>query len=136
MAYMLDSNICVYLLAGRDAEKRANIMARQPDEPVLLSAIVVAELRFGAAKSQWRKVNETMLDKFLLDFHIQPFDAAAASCYGELRAGLESKGRPIGPLDILIAAHAVSLGATLVTHNMREFSRVPGLRLEDWSQPV
>lgn len=127
---MLDSDICIYLLAGRDAEKRANIMARQPDEQMLLSALVVAELRFGVAKSQWHKVNEALLNKFLLDFHVQPFDAAAAAFYGNLRAV------PIGPLDNLIAAHAVSLGATLVTHNTREFSRVPGLQLADWTQPV
>ena len=127
---MLDSDICIYLLAGRDAEKRANIMARQPDEQMLLSALVVAELRFGVAKSQWHKVNEALLNKFLLDFNVQPFDAAAAAFYGNLRAV------PIGPLDNLIAAHAVSLGATLVTHNTREFSRVPGLQLADWTQPV
>ena len=130
MTFMLDSDICIYLLAGRDAEKRANIMARQPDEQMLLSALVVAELRFGVAKSQWHKVNEALLNKFLLDFHVQPFDAAAAAFYGNLRAV------PIGPLDNLIAAHAVSLGATLVTHNTREFSRVPGLQLADWTQPV
>ena len=136
MTFMLDSDICIYLLAGRDAEKRANIMARQPDEQMLLSALVVAELRFGVAKSQWHKVNEALLNKFLLDFHVQPFDAAAAAFYGNLRAVLEKKGTPIGPLDNLIAAHAVSLGATLVTHNTREFSRVPGLQRADWTQPV
>jgi tRNA(fMet)-specific endonuclease VapC len=133
---MLDTNICVYLLAGHDAEKRATIMSRQPDEELLLSAIVVAELRFGVANSEWRKANHEQLDNFLRDFRILAFDAAAAAAYGDLRVVLQKKGRPIGPLDTLIAAHALSEDTTLVTHNTKEFSRVPGLKLADWTKPL
>ena len=103
---------------------------------MLLSVITVSELNYGVEKSKWRKANTALLEKFLRDFQIIPYDERAAKLCGTLRAALEKKGRPIGPLDTLIAAHAVSIGATLITHNTREFGRVPGLTVEDWTLPA
>ena len=91
------------------------------------------ELGYGAHKGRWSKANTELLDRFLLDFEIAPFDEAAARIGGELRASLEKKGKPIGPLDTLIAAHALSLNAALVTNNIREFARVPSLHVKNWS---
>jgi len=100
---------------------------------VYLSSVVVSELSYGVRKSRWRKTNETVLQEFLLDFQIAVFDQSAAMLAGDVRARLERLGHPIGPMDTLIAAHALSLDATLVTHNVGEFSRVRRLKLEDWA---
>ncbi|MEN6311225.1 MAG: PIN domain-containing protein, partial [Acidobacteriota bacterium] len=97
-----------------------------------LSAVTLAELRFGVAKSAERERNNQALDEFLLPLEIADFDEAAADSYGQVRAGLEATGTPIGPLDTMIGAHALNLGAVLVTHNTREFRRIPGLTVEDW----
>lgn len=83
-------------------------------------------------KSRWRKANLALLDEFLLDFDVSDYGAHAALLCGDLRADLERRGQPIGPMDMMIAAHALALDATLVTHNTREFVRVKGLRLDDW----
>lgn len=138
MSYLLDTNICIYLIDRRTPHWQhiAEQLIAVQEERVLLSAFTVAELRYGVTKSSHAAKNQIALDTFLADFEVAAFDAVAATVYGPLRAGLESKGKPIGPLDILIAAHAVSLSATLVTHNTREFSRVPSLRLADWTKPV
>lgn len=98
-----------------------------------LSSITLAELEFDAAKSQRRTQARAALSEFLLPLEVAPFDEAAAEVYGTVRAALERKGRPIGPLDTLIAAHALALGSVLVTNNTREFRRVPGLAVEDWT---
>jgi tRNA(fMet)-specific endonuclease VapC len=103
------------------------------DENLYLSSVVVFELAYGAQKGRWRKANLELLDEFLLDFIIAPFDEKAARTGGVLRTELERKGRPVGPMDTLIAAHAVSLGMPLVTHNTAELSRVPGLKVENWA---
>lgn len=97
-----------------------------------MSAITLAELRFGVAKSASRRRAAANLRLLLSKVAVVPFDDAATSRYGELRAALERRGSPIGPLDTLIAAHALSLGWMLATHNTREFGRVPGLRVDDW----
>jgi tRNA(fMet)-specific endonuclease VapC len=97
-----------------------------------ISAVTLAELRFGVAKSAQRERNARALDEFLLPLAIADFDGAAAESYGAARAAIEAAGRPIGPLDTLIGAHALSLGAVLVTHNTREFRRIPGLAVADW----
>jgi tRNA(fMet)-specific endonuclease VapC len=101
--------------------------------PVLISSIVESELRYGIAKSRDKAANSALLDRFFLDFSLVAYDSAAARTYGEIRAALESKGKAIGPLDTLIAAHALSSKATLVTNNLREFSRVPELVCENWA---
>ncbi len=137
MGYMLDTDTCIYLLAGREPDKQRKILARlealDPGETVHLSSIVVAELSYGAQKGHWKKANMSLLEQFLLDFRIAAFDELAAHTCGTIRAALEKKGKPIGPMDTLIAAHAVGLKMTLVTHNIREFNRVSGLKVENWA---
>lgn len=97
-----------------------------------MSSIVLAELLYGAAKSAAPEANVDYVVRFASALVTCPFDDEAADVYGKVRADLERRGQPIGPLDTLIAAHALSLGATLVTGNEREFTRVPGLRVENW----
>lgn len=137
MDYLLDTDTCIYLLTGNQPGYQRNILARLDalprNERPRISTIVLSELRYGVRKSRWRKANQTLLEKFLLDFDVQDYGADATVLYGELRADLEKRGQPIGPLDMLIAAQALSLDATLVTHNTREFARVKGLRVEDWA---
>jgi tRNA(fMet)-specific endonuclease VapC len=97
-----------------------------------VSAITAAELYFGVSKSRHPAQNQQALGQFLLPLEISEFSLEFAVAYGDIQARLERQGTPIGPLDTLIAAHAVSLGVTLVTNNTREFARVPDLTLEDW----
>ena len=130
---LLDTDICIYLLnqrPGFEAILRRLDGRRQGE--VALSAITLAELRFGIAASQHRAVNLAKLELLLATFEIAPFDAPAAAAYGSLRAHLQARGTPMGPLDTLIAAHALALGAAVVTNNVREFGRVPGLTMENW----
>ena len=137
MAWLLDTNTCIYLLTGKHPDYQRNILARLDalprNERPFVSSVVLSELQYGIRKSRWRKANQALLDEFLLDFNISDYGASAAVFYGELRTDLEKRGRPIGPMDMMIAAHALALDATLVTHNTREFARVKGLRLEDWA---
>lgn len=97
-----------------------------------VSAITVCELRFGVENSKRPVENKAVLDRILMDLEIHPFGEAAAPYFARLRATLKRVGKPIGPMDTLIAAHALQLGACLVTNNTREFSRVPGLKTENW----
>jgi len=100
----------------------------------LISSITLAQLRYGVAKSRYPDKNAEALDEFIIPLEIFPFTEDATLAYGEIRATLERLGTPIGSMDLLIAAHAVSLGVALVTNNTREFSRVPGLNLVDWTK--
>lgn len=138
MNYMLDTNTCIYLMTSRDPARQQHIIhkleALAPDEIVFLSSIVVSELSYGAQKGRWKKANMALLEEFLLDFQIAAFDERAAHICGTIRTALEKRGKPIGPMDTLIAAHAISMETTLVTHNMKEFSRVSGLKSEDWAK--
>jgi tRNA(fMet)-specific endonuclease VapC len=130
MHYMLDTNICIYAIKHRPPEVLAAL--RQHEAAGLgVSSITVAELEFGAAKSGSAR-NVAALQQFLEPLEIADFDRAAAREYGRLRAQLEAAGTPIGPLDTQIAAHALALGVTLVSNNLREFARVPGLALANW----
>lgn len=137
MAWLLDTNTCIYLLTGNQPDYQRSILARLDvlprNERPLISSVVLSELQYGVRKSRWRKANQALLDEFMLDFDVSDYDASAAVFYGELRTNLEKRGKPIGPMDMMIAAHALSLDATLVTHNTREFAQVKGLRLEDWA---
>jgi tRNA(fMet)-specific endonuclease VapC len=132
MKYLLDTNICIYLIRQRPASVIRE-MAQQQVGDVGLSSITVAELQYGVAKSAQVERNRSALEQFLAPLVIVEFDAAAATVYGTIRALLERRGTPIGSLDTLIAAHAVSLGVTLVTNNEREFGRVPRLKLTNWA---
>lgn len=133
MAFLLDTNICIYLINRRAGhEKLLERIARYEYGDVLISTVTLAELEFGVAKSARGAENRNRLDLFLARFELEPFDAGAAAAYGPIRASLESRGSPIGPLDTLIAAHALALGATLVTNNAREFAKVSGLKVENW----
>jgi Predicted nucleic acid-binding protein, contains PIN domain len=130
---LLDTDICIYLLNQRPGfESLLKRLDSREHGEVNLSAITLAELRFGIATSHRRILNLAKLELFLASFEVVPFDDRAAASYGPLRAHLEAQGTPIGPLHTLIAAHTLSLRATLVTNNVREFGRVPTLTLENW----
>ena len=133
MRYLLDTNVCVDYLTGRYPSVAARLRALGPAD-MCLSSVVVAELRYGADKSAHPRRNRRMLDVLTDEIACQAFDGAAAACYGKVRTDLERRGRPIGPNDMLIAAHALALGLVLVTDNVREFGRVNGLDLEDWRE--
>lgn len=131
MKYMLDTNICIYLIK----KKPPNVLHRLQSlrvSNVCLSSITLAELEYGVAKSQRREQNLLALTEFLSPLDILPFDEAAAREYGFLRYELEKAGTPIGAMDMLIAAHALSTGSVLVTNNANEFRQVKGLPLENW----
>lgn len=133
MTYMLDTNICIYVMK----KKLENVLRRfreELDGGICISSITLAELEYGMKHSSDPVKNEQALLRFLAPLSVLPFGAAAASEYGEVRAYLQSRGTPIGPLDMLIAAHARAEGMTLVTNNMREFERVPELDLENWAE--
>ncbi|WP_102128276.1 type II toxin-antitoxin system tRNA(fMet)-specific endonuclease VapC [Deinococcus planocerae] len=128
--FFLDTNTCVYILNKRPAHI-AERFARHSLGDVAVSSVTVSELTYGAAKSVKPGTRER-LEGFLLDLVTVPYDDAAAWVYGKIRAGLQTTGKLIGPLDLLIAAHALSADVTLVTNNEGEFRRVPGLRVENW----
>ena len=128
--FMLDTDICIYLINERDAALREKFESNA--SAVRISAITYAELCFGAAHSARVEENTRELAAFCLDLEILPFDAAAGNHYGKIREALMQRGQPIGANDLLIAAHARSAGATLVSNNEREFARVPELRTENW----
>jgi len=129
--YLLDTNILIDLLRRPKSPAFKHLVRLSPDE-VAISAVTLAELEYGVHKSSNPSRNAQLLVEACAPLTIMPFDNSAASVYGWVRAELEAKGKPIGPLDTLIAAHALSLNATLVTNNMREFKRIKGLRLENW----
>ena len=134
MRFMLDTNLCLYAIKHRPPEVIAALRAHE-SAGLGLSSITVAELYFGVAKSGSAR-NLSALEQFLAPLELADFDRSAAAAYGPLRAALEAAGTSIGPLDTQIAAHALALGATLVSNNTREFARVPGLRLENWGGRV
>ena len=131
MKYMLDTNICIYIIKHQPENVIRKFMEHEPDD-ICISAITYAELAHGVENSQAREKNRIALMVLLSEIQIVPFDDLAAQVYGVVRAGLQKKGTPIGPLDTLIAAHAKALNLTLVTNNTKEFARVDGLTLEDW----
>lgn len=130
MKYLLDTNICIYLINKRPV-KVFDKFKRYEISDVGISSITASELAFGVAKSRSAK-NREVLEEFLLPLHIAQYDTAAAMIYGDIRASLEAQGKTIGPLDMLIAAHALSLGATLISNNEKEFKRVAMLKVENW----
>jgi tRNA(fMet)-specific endonuclease VapC len=128
---MLDTNICIAVIRGR-ASRVFDRLKQQRVDDVAISSITLAEMHYGVARSARPEQNALLLAKFCAPLAILPFDSQSAEAYGGVRAALEKKGKPIGALDTLIAAHALSLGMTLITNNEREFRRVDGLRIENW----
>lgn len=131
MKWMLDTDTCIALIKRQPPDLIKRLRAKAVGD-IGISSITLAELRHGVATSERREQNHSALDQFLLPLDIAPFDELAADFYGTIRAQLEKKGTPIGPLDTLIAAQALSMNVVLVTHNVREFKRVNGLRIDDW----
>jgi tRNA(fMet)-specific endonuclease VapC len=130
---MLDTNICIYIIRKRPKSVLRRLQRYRVSD-IGVSAITLSELEYGVAKSTMPQQNKLALAEFLAPIEILPYDDMTARQYGELRAHLEKRGTPIGSLDMLIAAHALSLKCTLVTNNEVEFQRVPGLRIENWNQ--
>jgi tRNA(fMet)-specific endonuclease VapC len=131
MIYLLDTNVCIHLLNQRQPKVIDHFRQHNPAS-IALCSVVKAELFYGAQRSQRREANLQTLRTFFAPLASLTFDDAAAEHYGQIRADLLAQGQPIGPNDFLIAAIARAHDATLITHNTAEFSRVPGLRLEDW----
>ena len=131
MKIMLDTNTCIAVIKRKPPQVLKRLSAYKIGE-VGISWVTLAELEFGVAKSQHVEKNQAALDEFVLPLEIANFDRETARVYGRVRAMLEKKGAPIGSLDMMIGAHALSLGATLATNNTREFSRIKGLTLVDW----
>ncbi len=132
MELMLDTNVCIYLIK----EHPPSVVERFVTHPVGdigISVMTLAELEYGVSKSRRPARNREALDQFISPLEVAPFDRQATAAYGKLRTTLEKKGRTIGSMDLLIAAHALSLDVRLITRNVREFGRVPGLRVEDWA---
>ena len=128
--YILDTDTVSFALRGTPAVVEKLKAHRRAD--LCLSSITVAELRFGASKRDSKKIHRA-IDAFLTGVDVLPFDIAAADRFGALAATLSEAGEPIGQMDTLIAAHALALGAVLVTNNQRHFSKVRGLKLENWA---
>lgn len=133
MKYMLDTNICIYTIKHKPPEVIKAFLCHDPDD-MCISSITYGELMHGVEKSQAVERNRAAITLFLSAISILPFDSDAAEEYGAVRADLERKGTPIGPMDMLIAGHARSRGLILVTNNTREFFRVNELEVEDWTK--
>jgi tRNA(fMet)-specific endonuclease VapC len=133
MIYMLDTNICIFAMKQKP-EKVLQRFKQELNSGICISSITLAELEYGMKRSSDPARNEQALLRFLAPLTVLPFGSAAASVYGEIRADLQSKGTPIGPLDMLIAGHAKAEELVLVTNNVREFERVPGLEIENWAE--
>lgn len=130
LCYLLDTNIVIYIVKHRPLEVRERF--NQQNGHLAISAITLAELLHGAAKSSNPPRNLAVVEDFASRLAVLPYGPKAASHYGHIRSSLEVLGRPIGVNDLHLAAHARSEGLTLVTNNLREFERVPGLLVENW----
>lgn len=131
MKYMLDTNICIYLIKQQPREVIEKFQGIAPGE-IVISTVTVAEMMYGVEKSQYMEKNKTALELFLAPLEIIDFDFKAAQSYGAIRAFLEGQGTPIGAYDLMIAGHAHSYGLILVTNNKREYTRIPDLMVENW----
>ena len=132
MEYLLDTNICIYIIKKKPAEVFERFKNLTISD-VGISSITLAELQYGIEKSSNSEKNREALQKFLTPIEILDYGYEATVEYGKIRAELEKKGVPIGPLDMLIASHAKSLDVILVTNNVREFETIAGLRIENWT---
>ena len=132
MKYMLDTNICIFAIRNSNDNVLKKFHEHLDDE-LYISSITLAELMYGVEKNRKPEQNRNALLQFLTLIDIKEFSEKAAIEYGKIRAFLENQGTPIGPLDTLIAAHSVSENMILVTHNTKEFLRVPDLTVENWT---
>lgn len=133
MRYMLDTNICIYAIKQKPKQVFQWLQTIDPQD-VCVSSVTYAELVHGVEKSAAIEKNRVALSMLLAGIEILDFDTNAADQYGKVRADLEKRGAPIGPLDIMIAGHALSADCTIVTNNVGEFSRVKGLKIENWAE--
>ncbi|SDU66878.1 tRNA(fMet)-specific endonuclease VapC [Desulfobacula phenolica] len=131
MKYLIDTNICIYIMNQRPPEVIQKFKDTKVGE-IGISAITVSELSYGVAKSKFQQQNTKRLEEFLVPFEILPYDEEASKHYGLIRSQLEAQGNVIGPLDMLIAAHALSEKLVLVTNNEKEFNRIETLKVENW----
>ena len=131
MRYMLDTNICIYIIKKKPQHVIDRFMEHQVSE-IGISSITLSELEYGAMKSAMPEQNKIALAQFVAPIEISPYDDSAVQHYGNIRAHLERHGTPIGSLDMLIAAHALSMDSVLITNNESEFQRVPELKLDNW----
>ena len=132
MKYLIDTNICIYIMNKRPAGIIEKFKQFELGD-VGISTITVSELQYGVAKSIHRKENQQRLEQFMAPLEILAYDEMAAEVYGDIRFHLEKYGQPIGPLDVLIAAHALSKNLILVTNNDKKFKRVKNLQVENWT---
>ena len=131
MLYLLDTNTCIYFL-NRSSERIVSQFKKYSPSEILLSSITVAELFYGAEKSKARKKNWAVVEEFVSNFDIVPFDEKSCQTYAKTRASLEKSGLPIGPMDLLIASISIANNYILVTNNIKEFKRIKGLKLKNW----
>ena len=131
MNFLIDTNICIYIINKHPPEVIQKFKDSEVGQ-IAISSITVSELQYGVPKSKYRGHNLKRLEEFLTPSQILPYDEYAAKYYGEIRSQLENQGTIIGPLDLLIAAHALSQNLILVTNNEKEFKRIPSLKVENW----
>ncbi len=133
MNYLLDTNICIYIINRKPAAVLKKVQSKQPGQ-IAISTITIAELEYGVARSRYPDRNRIALLEFLFPFTILDFDQKASMEYGRIRTSLESRGRPVGPMDLLLAAQAKAHNLILVTNNEKEFARIDDLRIENWAR--
>ena len=131
MKFMLDTNTCIHLIKHRP-QRLLNRFGRHSVGDIGISSITLAELEYGASKSRWGEKNRLALKEFVAPLEVGAWDQSVTPVYGKIRSLLEKKGKLIGAMDLLIAAHAISLDAQLITNNETEFKRVSGLRVANW----
>ncbi len=133
MRYLIDTNICIYIMNQHPAEVIKKFRQINVGD-IGVSSITVSELQYGVSKSRHKEMNQQRLNEFLFPMRILAFDENAARCYGDIRCQLEKQGQIIGPLDLLIAAHAISEQLIIVTNNDKEFKRIQNLAVENWAE--
>ena len=133
MIYLLDTNICIYIINKKPPAVVKRIQSKLPEQ-IAISSITLSELEYGIVRSRYPDRNRIALLEFLIPFMILDFDQMASVVYGWIRSFLESKGKPIGPMDLLLAAQAKSRNMILVTNNEKEFNRIDGLQTENWAR--
>ena len=133
MKYLIDTNICIYIMNKRPIAVIHKFKQFDVDE-ICVSTITVSELQYGVSRSRDRRLNKQRVEEFLTPFEISAYDEPAANIYGDIRHQLEKSGETIGPLNLMIAAHALSRNFVLVTNNEKEFKRVKNLKIENWTK--